>query len=277
MKYTPLFLMSKAKKSSVNVDYSELKEQMISNVKNLKESSSQLFDIYSSVFSVDSPTVDELSQIKKEWVESSNKINNLDDLILTLLKDKTEKAKKMEDFINKKGKKNSDAEFQKLKEEWLEVTNQISVINSQLESYNNDRAKLISKSELYFSKLDSVKKEPVEKKTKSLIKKEEPKTTKSKTKKASEESEKCVPKKTTAKKEVEKKVVEKVTKKKVEEKKVETKKKPSKEEKKEDTSQIKLRLDSESTDTSESDTDSSISSVDSDNDSGSESESSDSD
>ena len=157
MKYTPLFLMSKAKKSSVNVDYSELKEQMISNVKNLKESSSQLFDIYSSVFSVDSPTVDELSQIKKEWVESSNKINNLDDLIVTLLKDKTEKAKKMEDFINKKGKKNSDAEFQKLKEEWLEVTNQISVINSQLESYNNDRAKLISKSELYFSKLDSVK------------------------------------------------------------------------------------------------------------------------
>lgn len=269
--------MSKAKKSSVNVDYSELKEQMISNVKNLKESSSQLFDIYSSVFSVDSPTVDELSQIKKEWVESSNKINNLDDLIVTLLKDKTEKAKKMEDFINKKGKKNSDAEFQKLKEEWLEVTNQISVINSQLESYNNDRAKLISKSELYFSKLDSVKKEPVEKKTKSLIKKEEPKTTKSKTKKASEESEKCVPKKTTAKKEVEKKVVEKVTKKKVEEKKVETKKKPSKEEKKEDTSQIKLKLDSESTDTSESDTDSSISSVDSDNDSGSESESSDSD
>lgn len=260
------YIMSKSKKSiETSSDYSSIKDELTSSLKNLKDSTSELYDIVSSVFKLENPSEDELVNIKKEWIESSNKINSLDDTINNLSKEKNSIAKKMEDIINKKGKSNStiNNNLNALKEEWLDITNQITVINSQLETYNKERAKLIKKTELYFSKIDTVSNK-VTKGKKEVIKKA---TTKNLVEK--ETTKKEVAKKAPAKKaDATKKAKETKAKETKEVKAKETKEVKANEttEKEDDDSeevskeQIKLKLESDSeSDTSESDTDSNLS------------------
>merc|ERR1711991_874658 len=130
----------------------------------------------------DASSETELASIKQEWIESSNKIDKIDDTIISLSKEKTEIIKKIESLINKKGKSTpaQSKTLASLKEEWLEVSNQITILNNQLETYNKERAKLIKKTENYFSKLDSkdIKEKKVTKKEKKKKKKKKKKKSK---------------------------------------------------------------------------------------------------
>ena len=96
--------MSKSKKvTNVVEEYSDLKDQLLSNVKQLEECYSELSNVFTSVFkSVDEPS--ELNAIKQEWVDSSSKIDKIDESIKSLSKDKADIIKKIESIVNKKGK-----------------------------------------------------------------------------------------------------------------------------------------------------------------------------
>lgn len=284
--------MSKSKKTTANTDeYSDLKEQLVLNCKKSLEATNELNDLCTSVFTSDSN--DNLSFIKDEWISSSNKIDSLKDNIAKLQTEKNGIIKKIETIINKKTKANStDAKnLAKYQEEWCSVSTQITVLNSQLETFNSDRAKIIKKAESYFSKLDTSKAKPAKKANKKsaeedekvsstsskkvAVKKSSKAGSKVASKKASKTEEKQVTKKTT---ETKKLPVKKNAKKTEEvEEVVEVKTAKGKAKKEVETKQIKLELDSDSDSdgTSESDTDSDLSSVDSDSDSDSDSESSD--
>ena len=83
-----------------------------------------------------------------------SKIDKIDDSIKSLSKDKGDIIKKIELIVNKKGKTTAaqNKSLATLRDEWVEVSNQIAVLNNQLETYNKERAKLIKKTENYFSK-----------------------------------------------------------------------------------------------------------------------------
>ena len=229
----------------------------------------------------------ELNAIKQEWVDSSSKIDKIDDSIKSLTKDKTDIIKKIEAIVNKKGKTTSaqNKNLSSLRDEWVEVSNQISVLLEQLDTYNKERAKLIKKTETYFSKLDASEGAKPKKGSKSSSKKVAIKNQKSEVKKASVEkttpNKKTPVKKSLGKETDKKETVKNTSKKELDKKsspKVTTKKKSKKgEEESTNTSQVKLTLDSDSnSETSESDTDSDLSSIESENsDSDSDSSSSD--
>merc|ERR1711871_1879341 len=282
-------------------EYSDLKDQLLSNVKQLEECYSELSNVFTSVFkSVDEPS--ELNAIKQEWVDSSSKIDKIDESIKSLSKDKADIIKKIESIVNKKGKTTAaqNKSLSTLRDEWVEVSNQIAVLNNQLETYNKERAKLIKKTENYFSKLDASTESKAKKTSKKqAIKKTSDKTEKKVSKKEAEKktSGKAAAKKTSAKKEPVKKTsakktpakktsakkapVKKTSAKKTPVKKTSAKKTPAKkkakkeesddEEEETTTGQVKLTLDSDS----DSDTDSDLSSIESgDSDSDSDSSSS---
>merc|ERR1712065_116703 len=262
--------MSKSKKVSNNVDdYSELKNQLMTNINGLVFATSELNSLVKSLLK-DASSETELASIKQEWIESSNKIDKIDDTIIFLSKEKTEIIKKIESLINKKGKSTpaQSKTLASLKEEWLEVSNQITILNNQLETYNKERAKLIKKTENYFSKLDSkdIKEKKVTKKEvatpKAIVKKE--------TKAGAKDSKKTVSEtKAVKKSETPTKVTKatKTTKNKKEEVKEVEEVDESSEEKELAPSQVKLKLDSDSdSETSDSDTDSDLSSIEEDSD-----------
>jgi hypothetical protein len=304
--------MSKSKKmNNVVEEYSDLKDQLLSNVQQLGDCYNELSGVINSVFnSVSEPS--ELNAIKQEWVDSSSKIDKIDDSIKSLTKEKTDIIKKIEAIVNKKGKTTSaqNKNLSSLRDEWVEVSNQISVLHEQLETYNKDRAKLIKKTETYFSKLDASEEVKPKKGSKSGSKKtsskkvakkdskvvEAKKTSAKKTSAKKTAVKKTSAKKTPAKKASEKKSSAKATAKKETVKKTPAKKesvkkssakvtakKKSKKDKDDEeeeesatTNQVKLTLDSDSdSETSESDTDSDLSSIESgDSDSDSDSSSS---
>jgi hypothetical protein len=283
-----------------------LKDQLLSNVKQLEECYSELSNVFTSVFkSVDEPH--ELNTIKQEWIDGSSKIDKIDDSIKSLTKDKADIIKKIETIVNKKGKTTAaqNKSLSTLRDEWVEVSNQITVLHNQLEAYNKERAKLIKKTENYFSKMDASTETKVKKASKKQpAKKASGKTEKKAVKKTSAKKETV--KKTSAKKETVKKTsakktsakkapakktsakkapAKKTSAKKTPAKKTSAKKTPAKkkakkeesdDEKEATTGQVKLTLDSDSdSDTSESDTDSDLSSIESgDSDSDSDSSSS---
>tara|TARA_A100001015_G_scaffold320759_1_gene448359 strand:- start:2063 stop:2599 length:537 start_codon:yes stop_codon:yes gene_type:complete len=149
--------MSKSK--NVNVDYDEyvqLREQLLSNCTKILETSNEINNIVLSVFK-ESGDASELDSIKEEWIKSSSKIDSLKDSIQTLQKEKSDIIKKMDTIIKKKGKGTAtDAKnLNNYQEEWIQLSTQISVLNTQLESFNKERSKIIKKAETYFSKLDS--------------------------------------------------------------------------------------------------------------------------
>jgi hypothetical protein len=299
--------MSKSKKmNNVVEEYSDLKDQLLSNVQQLGDCYNELSGVINSVFnSVSEPS--ELNAIKQEWVDSSSKIDKIDDSIKSLTKEKTDIIKKIEAIVNKKGKTTSaqNKNLSSLRDEWVEVSNQISVLHEQLETYNKDRAKLIKKTETYFSKLDASEEVKPKKGSKSGSKKtsskkvakkdskvvEAKKTSAKKTSAKKTAVKKTSAKKTPAKKASEKKSSAKATAKKETVKKTPAKKSSAKvtakkkskkdkddeeEEESTTTNQVKLTLDSDSdSETSESDTDSDLSSIESgDSDSDSDSSSS---
>merc|ERR1712065_100218 len=228
--------MSKSKKVSNNVDdYSELKNQLMTNINGLVFATSELNSLVKSLLK-DASSETELASIKQEWIESSNKIDKIDDTIISLSKEKTEIIKKVESLINKKGKSTpaQSKTLASLKEEWLEVSNQITILNNQLETYNKERAKLIKKTENYFSKLDASTESKAKKTSKKqAIKKTSDKTEKKVSKKEAEKktSGKAAAKKTSAKKEpVKKTSAKKTPAKKTSAKKTPAKKKAKKEE-----------------------------------------------
>ena len=167
--------MSKAKKTTANTEeYSDLKEQLVLNCKKSLETMNELHDLCNSVFT-SSESNDNLAQIKDEWIKSSNKIDSLKDSIAKLQTEKNNIIKKIETIINKKTKANSkDAtNLATYQEEWCSISSQITVLNSQLETFNSDRAKIIKKAESYFSKLDTTKGKVAKKTTKKAADKEE--------------------------------------------------------------------------------------------------------
>ena len=97
--------MSKSSKKVTNAieEYSDLKDQLLSNIKQFEECCSELNKVFNTVFtSVEEPS--ELNAIKQEWVDSSSKIDKIDDTIKTLSKEKADIIKKIEAIVNKKGK-----------------------------------------------------------------------------------------------------------------------------------------------------------------------------
>ena len=284
-------------------DYNELKKELVSNCQKLVESSIDLNNIVLSVFKdINDPSEPyELDSIKEEWVKSYNKIDSIKDKIIKLQEEKTNIIKKIDSIIKKKGKSStSDSKNLNIyQDEWLEISTQISVLNTQLETFNKDRAKIIKKADTYFSKLETSKiktsvkkagskntstqaKKPTTKKNKKDEEEEKVVTKKPKDNvDGDEEEEKVVakkPKGKVKKYEEEEQVVTKKPKGKVKEEIVLQNKQDSKklkknklEEKEVETNQNNLKLESDSdSDTSESDTDSDLSSMESESDSDSD-------
>lgn len=273
--------MSKSKNvNAVYDEYVQLRGQLLSNCNKMVETSTELNNIVLSVLKESSDT-SELDSIKEEWIKSSSKIDSLKESIQTLQKEKSDIIKKMDTIIKKKGKgTTTDAKnLSNCQEEWVQLSTQISVLNTQLETFNKDRAKIIKKAETYFSKLDSSKSKKSPKKAVSKIEDKET------SKKVVKKNESVIKKKSTAKKatkdedvqvEVTEKPVSKSTKITTPKKTKVTKgTKGSKAEVDEDKEEkLKLQLDSDSdSESSESDTDSDLSSVESESDSDSDSDS----
>ena len=286
------------KVNAITDEYSELKNEFISNCQKSLENLTELNNICVTVFN-NTSSVDDIAYIKEEWIKSSNKIDKLKDSIQTLQSEKNTIIKKIESIINKKTKTTaSDAKnITTCQEEWCQVSSQMTVLNGQLETYNKDRATIIKKAESYFSKLDSAKTKKSNKKSSKKVSgkdvdvdvdvsEEVTVTCKKETtnnvvtdKKLTAAEKKAIAaaeKKTAA---AEKKTVAAGKKTTAVEKKEIVKAKPNKSTKTTtETVQNKLQLDSDSdsdTDSdSESDTDSNLSSVDSGSDSDSDSDSS---
>ena len=286
------------KVNAITDEYSELKNEFISNCQKSLENLTELNNICVTVFN-NTSSVDDIAYIKEEWIKSSNKIDKLKDSIQTLQSEKNTIIKKIESIINKKTKTTaSDAKnITTCQEEWCQVSSQMTVLNGQLETYNKDRATIIKKAESYFSKLDSAKTKKSNKKSSKKVSgkdvdvdvdvsEEVTVTCKKETtnnvvtdKKLTAAEKKAIAaaeKKTAA---AEKKTVTSGKKTTAVEKKEIVKAKPNKSTKTTtETVQNKLQLDSDSdsdTDSdSESDTDSNLSSVDSGSDSDSDSDSS---
>ena len=286
------------KVNAITDEYSELKNEFISNCQKSLENLTELNNICVTVFN-NTSSVDDIAYIKEEWIKSSNKIDKLKDSIQTLQSEKNTIIKKIESIINKKTKTTaSDAKnITTCQEEWCQVSSQMTVLNGQLETYNKDRATIIKKAESYFSKLDSAKTKKSNKKSSKKVSgkdvdvdvdvdvsEEVTVTCKKETtnnvvtdKKLTAAEKKAIAaaeKKTAA---AEKKTVTSGKKTTAVEKKEIVKAKPNKSTKTTtETVQNKLQLDSDSdSDTdSESDTDSNLSSVDSGSDSDSDSDSS---
>ena len=286
------------KVNAITDEYSELKNEFISNCQKSLENLTELNNICVTVFN-NTSSVDDIACIKEEWIKSSNKIDKLKDSIQTLQSEKNTIIKKIESIINKKTKTTaSDAKnITTCQEEWCQVSSQMTVLNGQLETYNKDRATIIKKAESYFSKLDSAKTKKSNKKSSKKVSgkdvdvdvdvsEEVTVTCKKETtnnvvtdKKLTAAEKKAIAaaeKKTAA---AEKKTVTSGKKTTAVEKKEIVKAKPNKSTKTTtETVQNKLQLDSDSdsdTDSdSESDTDSNLSSVDSGSDSDSDSDSS---
>jgi len=146
------------KVNAITDEYSELKNEFISNCQKSLENLTELNNICVTVFN-NTSSVDDIAYIKEEWIKSSNKIDKLKDSIQTLQSEKNTIIKKIESIINKKTKTTaSDAKnITTCQEEWCQVSSQMTVLNGQLETYNKDRATIIKKAESYFSKLDSAK------------------------------------------------------------------------------------------------------------------------
>jgi|SaaInlStandDraft_5_1057022.scaffolds.fasta_scaffold32343_3 hypothetical protein len=146
------------KVNAITDEYSELKNEFISNCQKSLENLTELNNICVTVFN-NTSSVDDIACIKEEWIKSSNKIDKLKDSIQTLQSEKNTIIKKIESIINKKTKTTaSDAKnITTCQEEWCQVSSQMTVLNGQLETFNKDRATIIKKAESYFSKLDSVK------------------------------------------------------------------------------------------------------------------------
>ena len=304
--------MSTTKKvNAISDEYSELREQFISNCQKSLENLTELNDLCATVFNITNST-DDITCIKEEWIKSSNKIDMLKDSIHTLQTEKNTIIKKIETIINKKPKTTSiDAKnITSCQEEWCVVSSKMTILNEQLETFNKDRANIIKKAEAYFSKIDSTKTKKSNKKAaskdvdvdkeititpnksltkKNMVDKEESIETEEVDKKKVATKKNATSKKVTA---ADKKVTAADKKVAAADKKVTAASKkattvvvPMKVDKVtkaktvSDTIQNKLKLDSDSDSNtesdSESDTDSNISSVDSGSDSGSDSDSSD--
>jgi hypothetical protein len=159
--------MSTTKKvNAISDEYSELRDQFISNCQKSLENLTELNNIFVTVFNNTNST-DDITYIKEEWIKSSNKIDMLKDSIQTLQTEKNTIIKKIEIIINKKTKTTaSDAKnITACQEEWCQVSSKMTILNEQLETYNKDRASIIKKAETYFSKLDSTKTKKSNKKT----------------------------------------------------------------------------------------------------------------
>jgi len=138
------------KVNAITDEYSELKNEFISNCQKSLENLTELNNICVTVFN-NTSSVDDIAYIKEEWIKSSNKIDKLKDSIQTLQSEKNTIIKKIESIINKKTKTTaSDAKnITTCQEEWCQVSSQMTVLNGQLETYNKDRATIIKKAESY--------------------------------------------------------------------------------------------------------------------------------